>query len=972
MLRALLLLVQSAVPSSGEPTASAVRAMLDSALAAVERGEGEAALARAARAPTDRAAQLRLGTLQRLTYRYDAAEGTLGHLTVGPSDAVTLHAMMEHAGLLQRRARNDRAREVLERAVPLALALTDSAAAAEAELALSGLDLRAGATAAAWARVARADALAPAADPATRARVHCQRAGLLVFAASPDADAEARRGAALADQAGARRVAGQCLLTLGAGYAQRGLADTAMPVLGAAIARLSAAGDLTALAGAYQWRGYLHRVLLRMGHAHVDLIAAIAAAERSDARSPLAWAWLNLGFVSSALRDPAAATEQLDASIAEFERQGDQWGLHTALLLQSAILTQLGEHDGADEAARRVARWGRETGARATESGAVVRLFESARARGDTGRLVALIDSLDGLYARPELRGFARSLDYDRAAHALAMGRLDDAEQGLRGQLDHLDRYQTWPRFAIHARLAEVLARRGRPADAAVELARAMDQLDVERRTRSTAALRQLAFQASADEADPDLGVATVLAAVAASGDVATAFDLAERRRARELGDRLIRAAALTGPADDATEPTLPGWGPAAAPPVGSRAFRATLAGRGTAALVYLTGRGDEPTTLFVATADTLVALTLAAVDLLDPVVARVAGLIAARSSGAEGPLRDLFDALVAPALPWLDPTVTRLTIVPEDVLYHVPFAALTGPDGLPLAARFAVSLSPSATVYAELRGRPARDDPARLLVLADPALGLDVPPSGAVATTLRSVFAARGATGPLPGARREARAVARFAPHRTVLTGAAATESALKGGDLASFRVIHLASHAVTTDASPLRTAVALAPDDRDDGFLTAAELGELDLAADLVVLSACETARGRVIGGEGLQGLAAPLLAAGARAVVASLWDVDDRATARLMRDFYAAMADGAPAADGLARAQRAAIARGEPAAVWAAFTLIGDPFAAPPLARPKAPPAGLVLVLVALLLGLAAKVARRGRGAGLTASS
>jgi CHAT domain-containing protein/tetratricopeptide (TPR) repeat protein len=966
----LLALLGAALPQT-VPDPSRVRAVLDSALAAVERGEGEAALARAASAGSDRTAILRLGALQRLTYRHDEAEATLRPLSDGPPDAVTLRATMELAGLLQRRGRADEARGALGRAASLARDLGDSAAAAEAALGLSGLDVRAGRTASAWAHVARADSLAPAADPVARARVHCQRAALLVFAASPDADDEARRGMALADRAGARRVAGQCLLTLGAGYSQRGLADTAMPLLGAAITRLSAARDHAALAGAYQWRGYLHRTLLRMGHAHLDLTDAIAAAERSDARSPLAWAWLNLGFLFSALRDPATATEHLDAAIAEFEHQGDQWGLHTALLLQSAILTQVGEHDGADDAARRVARWGRATGARATESGAVVRLFESARARGDTVRMAALLDSLDARYARPELRGFAGSLAYDRAAYALATGRLDDAERGLRAQLPALGSWQAWPRFAIHARLAEVLAARGRPGDAAAELARAMDELDVERRTRSTAALRQLVFQGAADEADPDLGVATVLAAVAASGDVSTAFDLAERRRARELGDRLIRAASLTAPADGAAEPARPGWGAASAPPAGAHRFRASLSEGGTAALVYVTGRGDEPTTLFVATADTLVALKVATVDALDPRVSRAVGLLAGRSPGAAGSLRDLFDALVAPALPWLGPTITRLVIVPEDVLHHVPFAALTSPDGLPLAARFAVSLSPSATVHVELRNRPPRDDPVRLLALADPALRLDAPPEGAVATTLRSVFAARGATGSLPGARREARAVGRFAPRRRVLTGAAATESALKGGDLATYRVIHLASHAVTTDASPLRTAIALAPDARDDGFLTAAELTQLDLPADLVVLSACETARGRVIRGEGLQGLAAPLLAAGARAVVASLWDVDDAATARLMRDFYAAMADGAPAADGLALAQRAAIGRGEHAAVWAAFTLIGDPLAAPPLAHPARLPVGLLVAVVAMLLGLAGAAARR-RRAGLTGSS
>jgi CHAT domain-containing protein len=103
---------------------------------------------------------------------------------------------------------------------------------------------------------------------------------------------------------------------------------------------------------------------------------------------------------------------------------------------------------------------------------------------------------------------------------------------------------------------------------------------------------------------------------------------------------------------------------------------------------------------------------------------------------------------------------------------------------------------------------------------------------------------------------------------------------------------------------------------------------LGELHLGADLVVLSACRTAGGALIGGEGVQGLTAPLLAAGARAVVATLWPIGDRRTRALVEDLYQNLAAGQTVGKALQGAKLSARARGESAAVWAAFTLVGDP--------------------------------------------
>jgi hypothetical protein len=142
------------------------------------------------------------------------------------------------------------------------------------------------------------------------------------------------------------------------------------------------------------------------------------------------------------------------------------------------------------------------------------------------------------------------------------------------------------------------------------------------------------------------------------------------------------------------------------------------------------------------------------------------------------------------------------------------------------------------------------------------------------------------------------------------------------------------------------------------------------LRLDADLVVLSACRTAGGVIVAGEGLQGLTAPLLEAGARSVVATQWRIGDRSTVQLVDEFYAAMAAGRSVAAALRAAKLAAIRRGEPARDWAAFTVVGDPEARVALTRPAPGPsmlwlgaAGVALVLGGLLIRL------RGRGAGET---
>lgn len=953
------------------PAEDAVARIRQAAADHVAAGRAEAALASARRrsegGPPEgrRLAALELGVLHRLSYDYALADSVLSALVDGDRDRVALAARMELAALAQRRGDVPRARTHLETAVAAASRLGDAHTAAEAELVLAGLDMRAGATAAAWSRIARADSLARDAPPRTRALVHCQRASLLGFGARAEAAAEARRGAALASAGGAVRVEAQCLLSMGAGFAQRGMADSAMPVLNAAIARARAAGDDPVLAAAFQWRGFLHRSLGRLGDAHLDLLDAVNAAERSDTRGPLAWAWLNLALISAALRDPADAHAWIVRASAELERQGDRWGLESARQVQGAVLAQLGEFTQAESLTVASLAWARASGALANEGNALTQLVALARARGLPVLAAARLDSLERLYRRPEMRAWRANLDFQRGLLAAAAGRLEEAEGAYRTFLPRLERSQSSTRFAAHARLAEVLALRGDAAGAAAELTLAMDQLDAERARLGDAALRQLVFQMTGDPTLLELGLASTIGAIARRGGAGAAFALAERRRARELGDRLVRLSAIAGrggatrPAGAVRLPSLP-------------EFTAALQHLDAAALLFVAGREQEPVTMLAVDARGVAAFTLPSVDSIARLARRATDALAGGSATASDPLRRLHAMLITPALAHLGPGIRRLVVVPEGPLYHVPFAALEDPSGAPLVTRWAVVIAPSASLLVEALGRPRRAGGGRLLVLADPVRRPASTPTRTGA--IEAVFEAAGATGALPGARREARLVGRYASVRDVRTGRHATEDALLGADLRDVSVLHIASHAVVDDVSALRTAIALAPAGADDGFLTASDVAALDLVADLVVLSACRTARGRVIGGEGLQGLAGPFLAAGARLLVASQWEVRDDATATLMDDLYAALARGAVAADALAEAQRRAIARGDPAQVWAAFTAIGDPAAHPPSLRepPDARWRWLVLVLAAAGIAVATRGAGRARAAPAEPSS
>jgi CHAT domain-containing protein/tetratricopeptide (TPR) repeat protein len=301
--------------------------------------------------------------------------------------------------------------------------------------------------------------------------------------------------------------------------------------------------------------------------------------------------------------------------------------------------------------------------------------------------------------------------------------------------------------------------------------------------------------------------------------------------------------------------------------------------------------------------------------------------------------LRRLHRVLIEPVSDLLPSDRDRLiTIVPHGPLFLVSFAALVDASEAYLVERHTLAYSPSISVlrYTGRNRDRVVDSAPRLLTVGNPAM--PEPPG-------------RQPLPALPGAEREATAIGGLYPSRdvTTLIGSRASERTVRQLALRQ-AIIHLATHAVVFDDDPMSSYLALAPETKSrsgvddplgDGLLTVAEVFGLDLRADLVTLSACNTGLGRV-SGEGIVGLARAFIYAGTASVLVSLWRVEDTVASTEMEAFYRGLirTDGNKAA-ALAAAQREMIAMlragkieslsgrvlDENPLLWAAFVLVGE---------------------------------------------
>ncbi|HUJ12815.1 MAG TPA: CHAT domain-containing tetratricopeptide repeat protein [Thermoanaerobaculia bacterium] len=286
-----------------------------------------------------------------------------------------------------------------------------------------------------------------------------------------------------------------------------------------------------------------------------------------------------------------------------------------------------------------------------------------------------------------------------------------------------------------------------------------------------------------------------------------------------------------------------------------------------------------------------------------------------------------------------------EIVLAPDGGLYYVPFSTLIEPDGEPMIVRHEIVSIPSATSLDAFRRQPpAPHDERAVAVFADPVFersddrfGSDAVAESAGTTQSRDRDGQRsGSFHRLLFAREEADGILQDADRNESLeaTGFDAARHTVLNADLRRFGIVHFATHGVIDSEVPELSGLVLSQYDRSgrkiDGFLRPADIYGLDLHADLVVLSACRTALGKEMYGEGLIGLTRGFMYAGANRVVASVWSVDDRATSNLMRRFYEAMLrDKQKPAAALRTAQLAMLRdpRWNQPYYWAAFIIEGD---------------------------------------------
>jgi len=281
-----------------------------------------------------------------------------------------------------------------------------------------------------------------------------------------------------------------------------------------------------------------------------------------------------------------------------------------------------------------------------------------------------------------------------------------------------------------------------------------------------------------------------------------------------------------------------------------------------------------------------------------------------------------------------------RLIIIPDGVLYYLPFETLrpaSPPASGFLIEQFEISYAPSCSSLVFLSRKAAGHWSKTLLALGAPSLAR----AGATHTdwrapqewTVGEIYKGQGFDlSPLPFSKKE---VLDIAGHfrkgaRDVLLGVRATEQSLKDLALEDYRIVHFACHGLLDEKVPFRSALILSAgsDDGEDGILQAREIYNMRLDADLVVLSACQTGRGGLERGEGLLGLPRMFFYAGSKSVISTLWPIGDRSTALFMDGFYEYLAQGQGKAAALKLAKvRMLRSKYSHPFHWAAFILNGD---------------------------------------------
>jgi CHAT domain-containing protein len=288
-----------------------------------------------------------------------------------------------------------------------------------------------------------------------------------------------------------------------------------------------------------------------------------------------------------------------------------------------------------------------------------------------------------------------------------------------------------------------------------------------------------------------------------------------------------------------------------------------------------------------------------------------------------EAARKQLHQLLIEPIAEFL-PTnpESRVIFIPQESLFLLPFAALQDASGQYLIEKHTILTAPAIQVLdlthqqrqhlEEQYPEPLQGN--EVLVVGNPTM-----PTLKLGETAEQL-------NPLPGSEEEANAIATLLNTKAVIGDQATKVDIVQ--QLPKMRVVHLATHGLLDDIKELGVpgAIALAPSENDDGFLTAGEILNLKLNAELVVLSGCHTGQGKITG-DGVLGLSRSLITSGVSSAIVSLWAVPDAPTALLMTEFYRHLALNPDKAQALRSAMLTTMKQYPQPINWAAFTLIGE---------------------------------------------
>jgi CHAT domain-containing protein len=676
------------------------------------------------------------------------------------------------------------------------------------------------------------------------------------------------------------------------------------------------------LANAYLFTGFLYRSAGSLAETQgflqegAQLPPAFSTAQRR-----LYWAGAfarALADLAYARHDFPAAAQQAAESVRQFEqflanqssstfdqgRRNAQRNLTLALGVVGDAERHLGNHVAAAQALHRRVQVARDLGAPELELGArnslgylalsqrdtaeAVRQFEeSRRIAAATGSPTFVMWAHNGIgRARFQEGRYPEALNAYKEAIAVA--------EGLRGSLQDA---------ALRSGFLEDKQEMYHGAVwSAVALRRAEEAWGLAERARSRAFLDLLGTQTVLSKGktralvDEEVRLRARLSAARTAVEEASEEDAADARAEAEAADRAYREFLDRVRKESVEQASLMSVEPVNAPELQA------LLPEGTTLVEYLVSRNGTFAWAITRSSVTVVRINVPR----EQIVAEVRAF----RQGIEGqaPLPDaqklaetLHERLVAPVRGHIKGT--RVVVVPHDVLHYLPFGALRSKTGRWLVEDYTLSTLPSASVLKFLEGKRTASGGGGVLAVGNPDLGS--------ALNLRY-------------AEREARVVGDHYAGASVLLRQEATETRAKA--LAdSARLLHFATHGELNERDPLASGLLLTPGGGNDGRLEVREIFGLDLKAQLVVLSACETGLGQLSTGDELVGLQRAFLYAGSPAVVTTLWKVDDRASFALMREFY----DRLPKADAgqaLQAAQRAVMKEFPHPFAWAAFGLTG----------------------------------------------